>query len=532
MRTEIDRDRTALLIVDPQNDFLSERGMVWELVGEQVRKNRVVEHLVALKRAAERAGLPVFYSPHYFDAREYAEWRHLNPIDRVMFERRMFDVSGEGAKFLPELEPSDRTFVLSPHKALSGFWANDVQLQLRQRDVQTIILAGMSANLCRVAPPRRGRERLRRARGEGRDGGGGRGGDPGRVRELRLHRDGGRDHRRGRGGAGGPRWGSELGRPRPGGMVEPAGTVVPHVGARGRVELDRAREATFVGAVQANLDRLFSTAYRLTRDRADAEELVQETLLRAWARFDPRREAREILVYLYRILVNLARDRARRRTVLDLRPQDPGTLPEAEAPASDVEALRRLTAAEVRRALDALPEHYRLPILLADIDGFSYEEVGAQLGVPVGTVASRLRRGRLLLRRSLWRAAAAEGIVSDDVCREAGSLLAAYCRGETTDAERAFVEAHLARCLPCRDVERVEREVLRLVRERACREPAPPSLLAFVRAGPWARAARTGPRAPRREAPALSGGRHSWQPAPPAVVVRVEERSGGERWTG
>lgn len=148
MRTEIDRERTALLIVDPQNDFLSERGVVWDLVGEQVRKNRVVEHLVALKRAAERAGLPVFYSPHYFDAREYAEWRHLNPIDRVMFERRMFDVSGEGARFLPELEPSERTFVLSPHKALSGFWANDVQLQLRQRDVQTIILAGMSANLC------------------------------------------------------------------------------------------------------------------------------------------------------------------------------------------------------------------------------------------------------------------------------------------------------------------------------------------------------------------------------------------------
>lgn len=148
MDTKIDPARTALLIVDPQNDFLSEDGAVWDLVGEEVRRNNVVEHLVQLRRAAEEVGIPVFYSPHYFNAREYAEWRHLNPIDRVMFERRMFDVSGKGADFLPELAPSERTFVLSPHKALSGFWANDVQLQLRQRDVQTIILAGMSANLC------------------------------------------------------------------------------------------------------------------------------------------------------------------------------------------------------------------------------------------------------------------------------------------------------------------------------------------------------------------------------------------------
>jgi nicotinamidase-related amidase len=148
MRTSIDPGRTALLVVDPQVDFLSPDGVVWDLVGEQVRQNRVVEHLVALKEAAEGAGIPVFYSPHYFNAREYAEWRHLNPIDRVMFERRMFDVSGRGAAFLPELAPSEGTFVLSPHKGLSGFWANDVQLQLRQRDIQTIVLAGMSANLC------------------------------------------------------------------------------------------------------------------------------------------------------------------------------------------------------------------------------------------------------------------------------------------------------------------------------------------------------------------------------------------------
>jgi nicotinamidase-related amidase len=145
---EIELERTALVIVDPQVDFLSPKSVVWDLVGEQVEKNRVVEHLVALKDAAERARIPVFYSPHYYSDLEYEGWRHLNTIDKVMFERRMFDVSGEGAEFLPELVPGPDTIVLSPHKALSGFWANDLNIQLRQRDVQTVILAGMSANLC------------------------------------------------------------------------------------------------------------------------------------------------------------------------------------------------------------------------------------------------------------------------------------------------------------------------------------------------------------------------------------------------
>lgn len=145
---EIDPERTALVIVDPQVDFLSPESVVWDLVGGEVEKNRVVEHLVALKEAAERAGIPVLYSPHHYSDHEYGGWRHLNTIDKVMFERRMFDVSGQGAEFLPALAPAPDTIVLSPHKALSGFWANDIQLQLRQRDVQTIILAGMSANLC------------------------------------------------------------------------------------------------------------------------------------------------------------------------------------------------------------------------------------------------------------------------------------------------------------------------------------------------------------------------------------------------
>ena len=144
----IDPNNTALVIVDPQVDFLKPESVVWDLVGEMVEKNGVLPHLVELRNAADAAGMPVFYSPHHFNDQEYKSWEHLNTIDKVMFDRRMFDTSGRGADIVEELIPNENTFVLSPHKALSGFWANDINLQLRQRNIQTIVLAGMSANLC------------------------------------------------------------------------------------------------------------------------------------------------------------------------------------------------------------------------------------------------------------------------------------------------------------------------------------------------------------------------------------------------
>jgi nicotinamidase-related amidase len=148
MALQLEPHNTAVVIVDPQVDFLSEESVVWDLVGEMVTRNNVVANLVALKSTAEAAGVPIFYSPHRFNEQEYVDWGHLNFIDKVMFERRMFDTAGKGADFHPELQPGPTTFVLSPHKALSGFWANDINLQLRQRNIQTIVLAGMSANLC------------------------------------------------------------------------------------------------------------------------------------------------------------------------------------------------------------------------------------------------------------------------------------------------------------------------------------------------------------------------------------------------
>lgn len=144
----LDLKRTALVIIDPQNDFRSEGGAVWDLVGDIVKENQVVPHLVQLRQVAREVGIPTLYSPHYYTDNEFNSWERLNPIDKLMFDRKMFRTGTWGAEFHPQLTPDENTFVLSPHKALSGFWAGDISIQLRQRNIGTIILAGMSANLC------------------------------------------------------------------------------------------------------------------------------------------------------------------------------------------------------------------------------------------------------------------------------------------------------------------------------------------------------------------------------------------------
>lgn len=147
-QSTLDLKSTALLIIDPQNDFLSEGGAVWDLVGNEVKKYNIVEKLQMLLEAAKKRGMPVFFSPHYYTENEYSSWEHLNFVDKVMFERKMFNKGTWGADFLTELKPDEKVFVLSPHKGLSNFVTGDINTQLRQRDIKTLIIAGMSANLC------------------------------------------------------------------------------------------------------------------------------------------------------------------------------------------------------------------------------------------------------------------------------------------------------------------------------------------------------------------------------------------------
>ena len=145
---EIDLATTALFVTDPQNDFLSEKSPIWDVVGPTVTKNQVVEKEKKLKALAKEIGIPVFYSTHMYTPKDFKDWKSLNGIDKIMFENKMFLEGTWGHDYHPELKPDSNTVVMNPHKGLSNFWTGDAVIQLRQYGIETIILYGMSANMC------------------------------------------------------------------------------------------------------------------------------------------------------------------------------------------------------------------------------------------------------------------------------------------------------------------------------------------------------------------------------------------------
>ena len=147
---KLDLSKTAMFVTDPQNDFLSEKSPIWALVGPSVTKNKVVEKEKNLKALAKELGIPVFYSTHMYTQKEVEQWPKmpLNGIDKVMFEQKMFVHGTFGHDYPPELKPDSNTVVMNPHKGLSNFWTGDAALQLRMFGIETLILYGMSANMC------------------------------------------------------------------------------------------------------------------------------------------------------------------------------------------------------------------------------------------------------------------------------------------------------------------------------------------------------------------------------------------------
>ena len=170
--------------------------------------------------------------------------------------------------------------------------------------------------------------------------------------------------------------------------------------------------------------QLYSAALRLTHRPADAEDLVQDTFLRAFRSFHTFEEGTNLRAWLYRILTNTyintyrAKQRRPEETELDdvedlylyrrVRQLDPATR-SAEDTLFDM-----FTDDEVKKALEALPERYRLPVLLADVQEFSYKEISDMLEVPIGTVMSRLHRGRKAMQQALHRYAADRGRLPTD----------------------------------------------------------------------------------------------------------------------
>ncbi len=155
---EIAPERTALVITDPQNDFLSPDGVTWGVVGESVTANNTVENIERLLKASKEQGIQVFISPHYYYPTDHG-WQFEGALERLMHDLSMFDrkgplnlegFEGSGADWLEPYKPyiqDGETVVASPHKVY-GPETNDLILQLRKRGIDKIILGGMSANLC------------------------------------------------------------------------------------------------------------------------------------------------------------------------------------------------------------------------------------------------------------------------------------------------------------------------------------------------------------------------------------------------
>ena len=155
---DVDLEHTALVVTDPQVDFLSPKSVIWDLVSESVTKNNTVEHIEALFKVSKKTGLKVFISPHYYFPTDHG-WQFEGALERVMHTTGMFDrkgapttedFEGSGADWLEQYKKyieDGETVIASPHKVF-GPENNDLMLQLRKRGVGKVILAGMSSNLC------------------------------------------------------------------------------------------------------------------------------------------------------------------------------------------------------------------------------------------------------------------------------------------------------------------------------------------------------------------------------------------------
>ena len=189
------------------------------------------------------------------------------------------------------------------------------------------------------------------------------------------------------------------------------------------LENDRA---VFEREITGLLDDLYGAALRLCKNRSDAEDLVAEAVTKAWANLAALQDKQCFRAWIFRILTNTFFTECRRRRTVSLEELAGAEEESEDAPFSlferlhqpfllwwgnpEKEFLNKLLREHLKRALDELPAAFRVVVILAELEGFSYQEIAGMLDVPVGTVRSRLSRARSLLQKSLWQEAQAAGL--------------------------------------------------------------------------------------------------------------------------
>jgi RNA polymerase sigma-70 factor (ECF subfamily) len=190
-----------------------------------------------------------------------------------------------------------------------------------------------------------------------------------------------------------------------------------------------ADQATFADQAMPLMDGLYGAAMRMTRNPADADDLVQETYLRAYRGFGGFEQGTNLKAWMYRILtntyINQYRKKQRRPDESDIDDVEDlylyrrlGGLAGATAGRSaEDELFEQITDSTIKEALEALPEQFRMAVLLADVEGFAYKEIAEILDIPIGTVMSRLHRGRKGLQKQLYEFGLERNLVPDDAKR-------------------------------------------------------------------------------------------------------------------
>ena len=203
------------------------------------------------------------------------------------------------------------------------------------------------------------------------------------------------------------------------GSVSMTASTLPEVEPAHETEAERS--ARFERDAMSYLDQLYGAALRMTRNPADAEDLVQETYLKAYSAFSQFKKGTNLKAWLYRILTNTFINTYRKKQRSPQESSSDGIedwqLAHAESHSStglrsaEMDALDRMSDSTIKDAMNALPEDFRLAVYLADVEGFSYKEIADIMGTPIGTVMSRLNRGRTQLRDALADYARENGLI-------------------------------------------------------------------------------------------------------------------------